>query len=237
MTKTAMVTGAARGIGAELARQLATAGFEVIVTARDLAATRPVVASIRDKGGIARAAQLDVTDPDSITALTATVDEGSLDILVNNAAAFADWNEVASTADLRAARAVMETNLFGTWAVIQAALPALRRSDDARIINVGSGSGSHGEPTFGLATNPVSASYAISKAALHALTAKLATELRPEGIRVDVVDPGLTATAPGMDAMGARPVAEGARSILHAILLPATAPTGTFTRDGQPLPW
>lgn len=232
-----MVTGGARGIGAELARQLARTGFEVMVTARDLAAARTVVESIREDGGRAREVQLDVTDPDSIAALAMTVGDVHLDVLVNNAAAFADWDETASTADLDSARSVMETNLFGTWAVIQAVLPALRRSDDARIVNVGSGSGSHVEPTFGLATSPAAASYAISKAALHALTAKLATELRAEGVRVDVADPGLTATAPGMEAMGARPVVEGARSILHAILVPATAPTGTFTRDGQPLPW
>jgi NAD(P)-dependent dehydrogenase (short-subunit alcohol dehydrogenase family) len=68
-------------------------------------------------------------------------------------------------------------------------------------------------------------------------TAKLATELRDEGIRVDAADPGLTATAPGMEAMGARPVREGARSIVAAVLRDRTALTGTFTRDGDTLPW
>lgn len=237
MTRRAMVTGAARGIGVELARQLAAEGFEVLVAARDLDAAEAVVDALRVDGRVALAVQLDLAEPDSITAMTAALGNGPLDVLVNNAAAFADWAETASNADLDTARSVMEINLFGTWAVIQAALPALRRSDDARIVNVGSGSGSHGDPTFGLATNPAAASYAVSKAALHALTAKLATELRTEGIRVDAADPGLTATAPGMEAMGARPIPDGARSIIEAILQPANAPTGTLTRDGDTLPW
>jgi NAD(P)-dependent dehydrogenase (short-subunit alcohol dehydrogenase family) len=237
VAKKALVTGGARGIGAEVVRQLASAGFDVLVAARDLDAAERVAALVRADGGSARTVRLDLTDARSIASLTNALGDDPLDVLVNNAAAFADWSETASTADLDTARAVMETNLFGTWAVIQAALPALRRSRDARIVNVGSGSGSHGDPAFGLAANPIAASYAISKAAVHALTAKLATELRAAGIRVDAADPGLTATAPGMEAMGARPVPDGARSIVDAVLRDADSPTGTFTRDGQTLPW
>jgi NAD(P)-dependent dehydrogenase (short-subunit alcohol dehydrogenase family) len=77
-------------------------------------------------------------------------------------------------------------------------------------------------------------SYAVSKAALNALVVKLAGELRDSGVRVNAVDPGLTATAPGMESMGARPVADGARSVVQAVL---SEQTGTFTRDGAPLPW
>ena len=237
MTKQAVVTGGARGIGAEVARQLAAAGYEVVVAARDLDAAEQVAAALRADGLAARGVDLDLNDARSIASLAAALGDEPLDVLVNNAAAFADWSETASTADLDGARAVMETNLFGTWAVVQAVLPALRRSTDARIVNVGSGSGSHGDPAFGLAVNPTAASYAISKAAVHALTAKLATELRAEGIRVDAADPGLTATAPGMEAMGARPIPDGARSIVDAVLRDADTPSGTFTRDGHTLPW
>lgn len=88
-------------------------------------------------------------------------------------------------------------------------LPALRCADHARIVNVGSGAGSRAATDFGLATNPGSASYAVSKAALHALTAKPAVELAADGILVNAVDPGLTATPPGMEAMGARPIVDG----------------------------
>jgi len=233
----ALVTGAARGIGAEVARQLADAGYEVIVAARDLDAAERHAASLRAEGAEAAPVQLDITEPHEVAALAGVLGDRPLDVLVNNAAAFADWSETATTADLDTAHTVLEANLFGAWRVVQAALPALRRAPNARIVNVGSGAGSHGELQFGLSSGPASASYAISKAALHALTVKLAVELRPDGILVNAVDPGLTATAPGMEAMGARPVPAGARSVVWAALLPADGPTGTFTRDGAPLPW
>lgn len=159
----ALVTGAARGIGAEVARQLGHAGYEVIVTARDLDAADAHAGALRDDGVIAVAMQLDIGDAHSVTHLAEGLVERALGVLVNNAAAFADWSETPSTADLTQARSVMETNLFGTWQVIQALLPALRRSPSACIVNVGSGSGSHGDPTYGLTTNPAAASYAVSK--------------------------------------------------------------------------
>jgi NAD(P)-dependent dehydrogenase (short-subunit alcohol dehydrogenase family) len=232
----ALVTGAARGIGAEVARQLADVGYEVIVAARDLAAAEVVSEPLRAFGHRVRSVALDIADRSSVERLAAALEGERLDLLVNNAAAFADWAETASTADLVLARAVMDTNLFGTWRVIQATLPSLRRSPAARIVNVGSGAGSHGDTAFGLPTNPASASYAISKAALHALTVKLAVELAGEGIVVAAVDPGLTATAPGMEAMGARPVADGAASVVTAATSPDVA-SGSFTRDGQTLAW
>jgi len=106
------------------------------------------------------------------------------------------------------------------------------------IVNVSSGAGSHGEPWVGLTTNRASAaSYGISKAALNALTAKLAAEQEGSGVLVNVVDPGLTATAPGMEELGARPVAEGAASVVWGATLPDSGPTGGFFRDGEPLPW
>lgn len=233
----ALVTGAARGIGAEVARQLAEAGYAVVVTARDESAARAHADALAADGHDATALALDVTDPDSVAAMVDAIGFRALAVLVNNAAAFADWSETASTADLDHARAVMDTNLFGAWRMAQALLPALVRAGSARIVNVGSGSGSHGDPQFGLSTSPASASHAVSKAALHALTVKLATELQPTGVLVNAVDPGLTATAPGMEAMGARPIVDGARSVVAAALLPDGGPSGTFTRDGEPLPW
>lgn len=233
----AVVTGAARGIGAEVARQLAEAGYAVVVTARSLAAAEAHAAALRSEGHEARAAQLDVADEHSAAALAAALADTPVAVLVNNAAAFADWSETAATADLGVAEQVVATNLFGTWRTTQALLPALRRAAHARIVNVTSGSGSHGEDRFGLATGPAAASYAISKAAANALTAKLATELAPEGLLVNAVDPGLTATAPGMEDMGARPVAEGAASVVWAARLEPGGPTGGFFRDGEPLPW
>ena len=229
----ALVTGAARGIGAEVARQLAVEGYAVVVTARDATSAAAHAATLAADGHVAVGATLDVADPDSVAALAREVGGRPLRVLVNNAAAFADWTETATGADLDGARTVMDTNLFGPWRVVQALLPALRAGAPARVVNVGSGSGSHGDTQFGLSTNPVSTAYAVSKAALHALTVKLAVELRDAGIVVNAVDPGLTATAPGMEAMGARPVPDGAASVLAAL----RAPAATFTRDGEPLPW
>lgn len=237
----AVVTGAARGIGAEVARQLGRAGCAVLVTARDLQAAQEHAAALADEDIEAEAARLDIEDPATVADLAESLDRRPVAILVNNAAAFADWSETASAADLESARQVMDTNLFGPWRVTQALLPALERSaathGSAQVVNVGSGSGSHGDPRFGLSSHPASVSYAVSKAALHALTVKMAAELRERGIRVDAVDPGLTATAPGMAEMGARPVADGARSVVTAALRAPDAPTGTFSRDGAPLAW
>jgi NAD(P)-dependent dehydrogenase (short-subunit alcohol dehydrogenase family) len=183
---------------------------------------------------------LDLTDPASVRAVVDAVssDPGRLDVLVNNAAAFVDWSETVSGADLEAARPVLETNLFGTWRLTQALLPLLRRSPEPRIVNVSSGAGSHLDPVFGLtARGGAAASYGISKAALNALTATLAAELAGTGVLVNSVCPGLTATYPGAEAMGARPVEESAPGVVWAATLPAGGPTGGFFRDGKPLPW
>jgi NAD(P)-dependent dehydrogenase (short-subunit alcohol dehydrogenase family) len=228
---TALVTGAARGIGREVARQLAAQGYDVLVTARSLDAATAAAAEV---GGTPLA--LDVTDPASVAAAAeAAADRGGLDVLVNNAAAFADWQETALTADLDALELVWQTNVVGPWRLAQAFAEQLRASGHGRLVNVTSGSGSHGDEQYGLAGGPGMASYAVTKAAANALTRKLAGAL-PE-VRVNAVDPGLTATAPGMEEMGARPVAEGAASVVWAATLPDDGPTGGFFRDGQPFPW
>ncbi len=235
----ALVTGANRGIGLEVARQLARRGMTVVIGAREAAKGEAAVEELTSEGLEARVVVLDVADGASVGRLAAEIESGfgRLDVLVNNAAAFADWSETASGADLENARAVFDINLFGAWRVTQALLPLLGRSGRARIVNVSSGAGSHGEPNFGLASGPSAASYAVSKAALTALTSKLAVELEGSGILVNAVDPGLTATAPGMEEMGARPIPEGASSVVWAATLPEDGPTGGFFRDGEPLPW
>ena len=147
----ALITGAARGLGAEVARQLAATGTEVVIGARDpqaAAATASELDGVRGFPG-----SLDVADPDSVqqTARSWISEFGRLDILINNAAGFVDWSETGSSADLVAARRVMEVNLFGGWRMIQAFLPLLKHSAHPRIVNVSSGAGSHADPAFGLA--------------------------------------------------------------------------------------
>lgn len=235
----ALVTGAAQGIGLEVCRQLAARGGTVVLTARTRERATAAAASIGGTPGRILPMAADVTSDESLAALASGVERevGRLDALVNNAAMVADWTETASLANLDTARAVFDTNVFGAWRATQALLPLLRRSPAARIVNVASGAGSHGDAQFGLATGPGVASYGISKAALVALTTKLAVELRDAGILVNAVCPALTATAPGMEAIGARPVAEGARGIVWAATLPDDGPTGRFVRDEADVPW
>jgi NAD(P)-dependent dehydrogenase (short-subunit alcohol dehydrogenase family) len=236
----ALVTGASRGIGFEVVRQLAWRGMCVLLTARDSAQSASAAARLADEGLDVRPQTLDVVHDESVRQLASRVEQefGRLDVLVNNAAAFVDWAETALGADLQAARQVFETNLFGTWRTCQAFVPLLRRSAHPRIVLVSSGAGSHGDIQFGLTTNHgATASYGISKAALNALAAKLAAELAGSGILVNAVCPGLTATAPGMEAIGARPVSEGAASVVWAATLADDGPNGGFFRDGRPLPW
>jgi NAD(P)-dependent dehydrogenase (short-subunit alcohol dehydrogenase family) len=162
-------------------------------------------------------ADADVADAGAVEALAAAVadDPGRLDVLVNNAAAFVDWTETTSGADPDAAHRVLETNLFGAWRATVALLPLLRASAHPRVVNVSNGGGSHGDPGFGLAgRGGAAASYGISKAALNALTSSLAAELADTPILVNAVCPGLTATWEGAEQMGARPVADGAASVV-----------------------
>jgi NAD(P)-dependent dehydrogenase (short-subunit alcohol dehydrogenase family) len=226
-----LVTGAGKGIGREVARQLVERGDTVIVSARDAARARAVA----DELG-ADALALDVTDGGSVAA--AVEELGELDVLINNAAAFVDWAGMGSVADLDTARGVLDTNLLGTWRVTQAVLPLLRRSAHPRIVMVSSGGGSHGDEQFGLTRRGgTAATYGISKAAVNALTATLAAELVDTPILVNAVCPGLTATWPGAEAMGARPVADGAASVAWAATLPDDGPRGGFFRDREPLAW
>jgi NAD(P)-dependent dehydrogenase (short-subunit alcohol dehydrogenase family) len=236
----AVVTGAARGIGLEVAAQLARSGMRVILTARRARAAEAAAGPLLDEGLDIVPLGLDIGSEPDVRGLADRIEAeiGRVDVLVGNAAAPADWAELPSTADLTAVRRTLDVTLLGTWRVVQALLPALERSPHPRVVLVSSGAGSHGDPVFGLTTaGGTRASYGISKAAVNALTVKLAAELEGTGILVNAVCPGLTATAPGMREMGAQPVAEGAAGIVWAATLPDGAPSGCLFRDGAPLPW
>lgn len=236
----AVVTGAGRtaGIGFEVARQLGALGITVILTARDGGAAKARADELAGLGLPVVGRVLDVNDEASVGALAEVIgrDHERLDILINNAAATSAYGEVAATADLAVARETLETTLFGSWRVVQALLPLLSKSEHPRIVNVSSGAGSHADQVFGLTTdNAMGVSYAVSKAALNALTARLAHE--NPGVLINAVCPGFTATFEGGEAMGARPVKDGAASVVWAALLPDDGPTGGFFRDGAPLGW
>ncbi|TNM29851.1 SDR family NAD(P)-dependent oxidoreductase [Streptomyces sedi] len=235
---TALVTGAARGIGEEVARQLARLGIRVVVTARD--AGDASAAAARIEGAEALPVGVDISDQDSVDTAARTFADrwGQLDILINNAASSPDRTETPSRADLTRASAALQVTLFGTWRMTQAFLPLLRRSRHPRIVNVSSGAGSHTDPQFGFPVfGGAAASHAVSKAALNALTAVLAAELSDTPVVVNAVCPGVTATEPGAEDLGARPVEESAPGVVWAATLPDDGPRGGFFRDAQPLGW
>ena len=227
-TRIALVTGANRGIGKEVARQLAQDhGVQVLVGARSL---HKGEAAARDIGPLARAVQLDVSDQASIDAAFADITRtfGQLDILINNAGVDYDTDQQVQSADLERVRRAFDTNLFGPWATTIAASPLLERSAHPRIVNVSSGGGAMSGMSAG------TPGYGISKAALNALTIKTAAALKSKGVLVNAVCPGWVATDMGG---GGRPVPMGAMGVTWAAMLPDTGPTGGFFRDGHPIDW
>src|SRR3954468_21718698 len=231
-TRIALVTGANRGIGLEVCRQLAGLGLTVILTARDAAKAELAAKELAASGTVEPLA-LDVADANSIEKAAAEVSNryGHLDVLVNNAGINYDTWETAENADINGT--VMDTittNLLGPWRMCQAFLPLLRKSRAARIVNVSSESGSLAQMGAG------PPAYQVSKAALNAFTRTLAGELRGAHILVNAVCPGWVATDMG-GANAPRAVDEGAAGILCAATLPDNGPTGGFFRDGKPLPW
>lgn len=231
MTGVALVTGANRGIGLEVCRQLAERGFAVTLTARDTAKGQAAAEQLRRAGLDVRSLQLDVTDESSIQAAGAAMDRaaGGLDVLINNAGILYDtWQRVLD-ADLGVVRQALATNTLGPWRVSQVFLPLLRRSRHGRIVNVSSGAGSFSS------LDGSTPAYALSKAALNALTCMLAAELRAAGILVNAVCPGWVET--DMGGAGGRPVSEGAAGVVWAATLPDNGPSGGFFRDGKPIRW
>jgi NAD(P)-dependent dehydrogenase (short-subunit alcohol dehydrogenase family) len=225
----AVVTGANRGIGFEVARQLATDGFVAVMGSRDPA--KGAAAAEQLNGLPVDPRQLDVADSDSVAALAAELerDYGRLDVLVNNAAIDYDTWQRGVDADLDVVREALETNLLGAWRMAEALLPLLRRSASARIVNVSSGGGALTDMGGG------TPAYRVSKTALNALTRILAAELRGDGILVNSVCPGWVET--DMGGPGGRPVADGAASVMWAVRLPDDGPTGGFFRDGRRIDW
>ena len=220
--RVALVTGTSRGIGAEIARELAADhGFVVYAGARD-------PDDVEEAEGIVPI-ELDVTDEDEIFAAQERIgsDVGHLDALVNNAGVYGDPIGVVDY-DIDRAHEVFEVNTFGPWRLCQAFVPLLQRSEAPRIVNVSSGAGQLSDMNGGRAA------YRLSKAALNALTRTLASD--EPGIKVNVMCPGWVRT--DMGGPGAsRSVEEGADTAVWLATLPDDGPTGGFFRDRKPIPW
>ena len=227
----ALVTGANRGIGLEVCRQLAKNGFTVILGSRDLNKGQDAARALSNEGLTVLPLQLDVTDQASVDAAESWVEIKFkvLDVLINNAATlYDDWQRAAG-ADLDVVREALETNTLGAWRMCNAFLPLLLLSKYARIVNVSSEAGSLTNMGGG------TPAYNLSKVGLNALTRMLAKELKSSRILVNAVCPGWVATE--MGGSGGRPVEDGAAGIVWAASLPDTGPTGGFFRDGKPLSW
>ena len=228
----ALVTGANRGIGFEVCRQLAGKDFLVLLTARDAAKAKTAARKLSNAGRVEPLA-LDVADAQSIKKAAAEVATryGYLDILINNAGINYDTWETVENADISGTgMETITTNLVGPWRVCQAFLKLLRKSKAGRIVNVSSESGS----LASMGAGPPA--YQVTKAGLNALTRTLAGELRDARILVNAVCPGWVATEMG-GAGAPRSVAEGAEGIVWAATLPDNGPSGGFFRDRKALPW
>ncbi|HEY4457701.1 MAG TPA: SDR family oxidoreductase [Pseudonocardiaceae bacterium] len=227
----ALVTGANKGIGKEIARQLADAGHTVYLGSRDAERGQRAVDEL---GGDTRLLVLDVTDEASVAAAAHSID--ALDILINNAGISGEGHapEQAAAAEFRQ---IYETNVFGVVSMTNAVLPALRRSAHPRIVNISSGTGSL--TTAAEAKAGGFAAYRSSKAALNAVTIFYAATLADDGIKVNALAPGLRRTDLNTRAAASEgDPAEAAAGAVRLALLPDDGPTGQF-RDwnGTELPW
>jgi len=239
--RTALVTGANKGIGRETARRLAELGMTVLVAARDRVRGESAVASLRGTSLDVHLVLLDVSDETSIARANEDVTKrfGRLDVLVNNAA-IAIGNAAPSDQRVAAMREMFATNVFGLVAVTQGFLPLLREAPAARIVNVSSSLGS-----LRLAADPDSISsrqsaalfgYSASKTTVNAFTVRLANELRSTRIKVNSACPGFVATDLNQHR-GLRTVQQGAEIIVRLATLPDDGPTAGYFDDAGAVAW
>jgi len=237
----ALVTGANKGIGYEIAAGLGALGWSVGVGARDEARREAAVEKLRAAGADAFGVPLDVTDDASVAAAAELLAQraGRLDVLVNNAGVTGGMPQTPTTVDPETIRRVVETNVIGVVRVTNALLPLLGRSTAPRIVNMSSGVGSltrqsaaGGEQT----TGPISAAYAPSKSFLNAITVQYARELRDTNILINAGCPGYCATDLN-GFRGVRTPEQGAAIAIHLATLPDDGPTGGFFEDAGVVPW
>jgi NAD(P)-dependent dehydrogenase (short-subunit alcohol dehydrogenase family) len=236
---TALVTGANKGIGYEIAAGLGRLGWKVGVGARDEQRREAAVAKLQEAGVDAFAVPLDVTDDASVAAAAALVEEqaGRLDVLVNNAAITGGMPQHPTAADPKMVQDVVDTNVIGVLRVTNAMLPLLRRSPSPRIVNMSSSVGSLTLQTApGAETGPISAAYSPSKSFLTALTVQYAKELEDTNVLVNAACPGFVATDLN-GHRGTRSPHEGAAIAISLATLPDDGPSGGMFDDAGVVAW
>jgi NAD(P)-dependent dehydrogenase (short-subunit alcohol dehydrogenase family) len=238
--KIALITGANKGIGFEVARQLGKQRCTVLIGARDAKLGQDAAEKLSKEGIDAHFIELDVTHRQTIEAARAQIEKefGRLDILINNAGINAPGDGPPSKVDLDAANRVIQTNFIGALAVAQIMLPMVRKSAGGHIINVTSELGSitgHSDPNWKFA--PVKfIAYCASKAAMNMMTVQLAYELRDTNVKVNSVNPGYTATDLNNN-QGPQTLEQGSAEIVRVALLGDDGPTGQFLETGGSLAW
>ncbi|MFF4974125.1 SDR family oxidoreductase [Streptomyces sp. NPDC001083] len=242
-TKTALVTGANKGIGYAIAAGLGALGHRVGVGARDEGRRETAVRKLRAAGVDAFGVALDVTSDASVAEAVELVERqaGRLDVLVNNAGISGemgpDWVQDPTTLDLGVVRTVVETNVLGVIRVTNAMLPLLRRSASPRVVNVSSAVASltrQADPDIEI--GPVMAAYSPSKTFLNAVTVQYARQFAGTNILVNAACPGLVATD-FTGFHGPRTPEQGAATAIRLATLPDDGPTGSFAEDDGVIPW
>ena len=235
----ALVTGANKGIGYEIAAGLGALGWKVGVAARNEERCEVAVAKLHAGGVDAFGVPLDVTDDASVAAAAELLRDraGRLDVLVNNAGITGGMPQTPTTVDLDTVRAAVETNVIGVIRVTNAMLPLLRRSASPRIVNMSSSVGSlTRQTTPGTETGPIAVAYAPSKTFLNAVTVQYARELHGTNILINAACPGYCATDLN-GFRGVRTPQQGAAIAIHLATLPDDGPTGGFFEDAGEVPW
>jgi NAD(P)-dependent dehydrogenase (short-subunit alcohol dehydrogenase family) len=241
--KIALVTGANKGIGYEIATGLGALGYRVGVGARDKDRLETAVEKLRAAGVDAFGVPLDVTGDQSVSDAADLVEReaGGLDVLVNNAGISGEygpgWVQDPTTLDLDVVRAVVETNVLGVIRVTNAMLPLLRRSKSPRIVNVSSSVASltrQADPAIEI--GPIMAAYAPSKSFLNAVTVQYARQFAGTDILINAACPGLVATD-FTGFLGPRTPEQGAATAIRLATLPDGGPTGSFFEDDGVVPW
>jgi NAD(P)-dependent dehydrogenase (short-subunit alcohol dehydrogenase family) len=238
--KVALVTGANKGIGFEVSRQLAGRGMTVLMGARNLHLGEEAVGKLRAAGLAVKALELDVTRPETIATAASAIEKeyGRLDVLVNNAGIADRTDGPPGKVDIDVVRRTLEVNFYGPLQVTQAMLPLLRKAEAARIVNVSSGLGSltlNADPAWPFAEYKFMG-YNGSKALLNMMTVQLAYELRDTRIKVNAVNPGYTATDMNANS-GTQTVAEGSEEIVRQATSGEDGVTGGFSSREGVDPW
>ncbi len=232
MNKVALVTGASRGIGLEVVKQLANSGMRVVLGARNFRKGDLIAQELRSNGQVVECMELDMDMPADIAKVSSYIESkfGRLDVLVNNAAIALDFNVAGLDVDLDVVRKTFITNVCGPLFLIQSVVPLMKKHGYGRIVNVSSGLGSFSKIGKGRLA------YRMSKTALNVMTKSLAEELMGTNILVNAVTPGWVRTRMG-GVQAERSVEQGADSIVWLCSLPDGGASGAFFKDREVFPW